>query len=480
MDQSARLRLAVRGITGALIVKRRTGRWMVAVLILGVLALLLTSCGPETPRAEPGLSVPVTGSAALQSPINTPTPTPQPIQPGPTPTKVPLCAPSVVDEQPSEHDAALDTPVFGDPQVILTDTAPIDIAAWMPDGRNLLVVRHIPGQSAQAIETFDIDTGRTVRYAEAVTWTDQVFPLAQGRGVGFLDRSETVQGQTSASVNLKVSRGPGQVQPTVYDVSFRTMAVDPHSASLVRYALAPGGPPALSPQAHQDFRVLTLPVDPYQWKYPTYFPDRVETGYSGDVFQAAVRPDGSMVAFYADPYLFLYDTRTERACEVDLGVAENGQPRFTWDARWSPDGRYLAMLTSARFPGELLPFADLTILDRITGELKHLNPSSRRMVTDFIWAPDTRHLIILGKESSDQGLSLQRLFLIDALTNQANVVLDDFVFGTRGNNAQLAWFSGNKYFAAVPCLGDAGRVETFLMESSAAWRVCLIRVDRSQ
>lgn len=462
--------------------KKHVCTTIIAALSLGVLVLLLASCGPEAQGVEPVVGEPASGDTALQSPIITPTPTPPPVQPGPTPTKVPLCAPlaDAADDQPSVEGDALDAWAFGDPQVILTDTQPIDIAGWMPDGHDLLLVRQLPGQPAQAIETFDIRSGRTVRYAEAVTGAGQVFPLAQGRGVGFMDQAAMVEGQPSSGVDLKVSHGPGQVQPVVRGVPFRAMAVDPASASLVRYAQAPGGPPTLPPQARQDFRVLTVPVDPYQWRYPTYFPDRIETGYSGDVFQAAVRPDGSMVAFYADPYLFLYDTRTERACEVDLGVAENGYPRFTWDARWSPDGRYLAMLTSARFPGELLPFADLTFLDRVTGELKHFNPSPRRMVTDFIWAPNSRQLIILGKESFGQGLLLQRLFLIDALTNQANVILDNFVFGTRGNNAQLAWSSGNEYIAAVPCLGDVVNLEARLTESSAAWRVCLIRVDRSQ
>ncbi len=433
--------------------KRRAGASMVAVLIVGTLAWLLVSCGPEAPGAGPVVGAPATGGAALQSPINTPTPIPQPIRPGPTPTKVPLCAPlaSAADDQPPVEENALDALAFGDPQVILTDTAPIDIAGWMPDGRNLLLVRQLPGQRAQAIESYDISSGRTVRYAEAVTEAGQVFPLTEGRGVGFMDQTRMIEEQPSAGVDLKVSHGPGQAQAVVRGVPFRAMAVDPASASLVRYAQAPGGPPTLPPQARQDFRVLTVPIDPYLWRYPTYFPDRIETGYGGDVFQAAVRPDGSMVAFYADPYLFLYDTRTERACEVDLGVAENGQPRFTWDARWSPDGRYLAMLTSARFPGELLPFADLTILDLLSGRIETFNPSSNCWLTDFSWAPTRRSLALIGDQDFTDQRSRQQIFVVDALTRETNLPRPDQFFWGGAFGQQLRWSPDDRTIS-VKCL----------------------------
>jgi hypothetical protein len=447
--------------------KRPAGASLVAGLILTTLALFLASCGPATPGAAPVVGAPALGGAALQSPIDTPTPTPPPSQPGPTPTRVPLCTPlaGASDDQPPAEESALDALAFGDPQVILTDTAPIDIAGWMPDGRNLLLVRQVPGQQAQAIESFDIRSGRTVRYAEAVTDAGQVFPLAQGQGVGFMDQAGMVEGQASPGVDLKVSHGPGQVQPVVRDVPFRAMAVDPASASLVRYAQAPGGPPVLPPQARQDFRVLTVPIDPYLWKYPTYFPNRVETGYAGDVFQVAVRPDGSMVAFYADPYLFLYDTRTERACEIDLGVAENGQPRFTWDARWSPDGRYLAMLTSARFPGELLPFADLTILDSLTGRTRTVNPSPMRLVDAFAWSSNSRLLILLGR--LDQERLVDQLHLVDVMQGNTTIVLPQHSFALGISNS-VSWTPANSNIA-LPC-HQWPQDSPFITEQ----RVCLI------
>lgn len=447
--------------------KRRARASMVAVLIVGTLAWLLASCGPEAPGVAPTAGVPATGDAALQSPINTPTPTPPPSQPGPTPTRVPLCAPPAdwADDQPPVEENALDALAFGDPQVILTDTAPIDIAGWMPGGNNLLLVRQLPGQRMQAIESYDIHSGRTLRYAAAVTEAGQVFPLTEGRGVGFMDQTRMIEEQPSAGVDLMVSHGPDQVQPVVRGVPFRAMAVDPASASLVRYAQAPGGPPALPPQARQDFRVLTVSIDPYLWRYPKYFPDRIETGYGRDVFQAAVRPDGAMVAFYADPYLFLYDTRTERACEVDLGVAENGQPRFTWDARWSPDGRYLAMLTSARFPGEVLPFADLTILDSLTGRTRTVNPSPMRLVDAFAWSPNSRWLILLGRV--DQERLVDQLHLVNVMQGNTTIVLPQHSFALGISNS-VSWTPANSNIA-LPC-HQWPQDSPFITEQ----RVCLI------
>ena len=322
-----------------------------------------------------------------------------------SPTRLPLCTPPPPPRpealQPDDG-PSLEDYVFGDPQVILTDTAPIDIIGWMPDGRNLLLARTVPDPPRRVIEALDTQTGRTVRYAETDPYaSDVAFPLDRGRGVAFYDLGQQQPGDIVPPNDLMSSHGPGQVQPLVQRVSSRTMAVDPHTASLVRFEHAPGGPPTLPPQAQADLRVVTLPVDPYLWKYPKYFPDRVETGYRGDEFRTAVRPDGSLVAFISDPYLFIYDTTTQTACEVDLGIAENGEYRSAWLAKWSPDGRYLAMRTTAAFPGSLWPFADLTLYDTLTGELRHVSRYARTVLKRFRWAPNSRNLVVYARESDN-------------------------------------------------------------------------------
>ena len=455
------------------------------VLLGGALLLVvvLAGCGPATPTpAQPTVGAPPP-LPALQSPLPSPTPASGP--PYPTiasPIRLPLCTPPPPPPpealQPSEA-PALEDYVFGEPQVILTDTAPIDIIGWMADGRNLLLARTLPDRPRRVIEALDTQTGRIVRYAETNLYaSDVAFPLDRGRGVAFYDLGEQQPGDIVPPNDLMASHGPGQVQPLVQRFSSlstaRTMAVDPHSARLVRFEQAPGGPPALPPQAQADLRVLSLPVDPYLWKYPKYFPDRVETGYTGDEFRTVVRPDGSLVAFISDPYLFIYDTTTQTACELDLGVAENGEYRSAWNVEWSPDGRYLAMLSTARWPGNLLNFTDLTIYDTLTGVLKHANPSPREYVTTFSWAPDSQALTVLGDSYMLDGVPLQSLYLVNALTGDSVPQLGDQLFGTSGNH--ISWTSDGRLVSMGPCLGREDDIQEMAIED-LKWHICLIPVD---
>lgn len=450
------------------------------LILLGgalLLAAALAGCGPATPTpVQPTVSAPAP-IAALQSPIQTPTPTSGPLYPTTaSPTRLPLCTPPPPPRpealQPDDA-PSLEDYVFGEPQVVLTDTAPIDIIGWMPDGRSLLLARTVPDPPRRVIEALDTQTGRTVRYAETDPYaSDVAFPLDRGRGVAFYDLGQQQPGDIVPPNDLMSSPGPGQVQSLVQRVSSRTMSIDPHSASLVRYERAPGGPPALLTQAQQDLRVLTLPVDPYLWKYPKYFPDRVETGYVGDEFRVAVRPDGSLVAFYADPYLFLYDTATKVPCEVDLGSSGFGEYRAPWNAAWSPDGRYLAMRTVMWFPGTWAISTDLTIYDTLTGDLKHINPSPDNGVSSFSWAPDSRALVVFGDETID-GWAVERLFLVNAHTGDYVALLSDQLFGTIWPGS--AWAPSGQLFSA-PCLGTTNEFQHMAVED-LKWQICLISVE---
>ncbi len=249
------------------------------------------------------------------------------------------------------------------------------------------------------------------------------------------------------------------------------MSVDTSSASLVFYTQVPGGPQALPSEAYRDFRIFTVPGNPYDWKYPRYFSDRTETGYLGDEFQTAVRPDGSLIAFYADPFLFLYDPTTETVCEVDLGAYLTGDPYFVWNARWSPNGRYLAMLTSARFPGQLLDFIDLTILDSYTGQLRTINPSPSRMVSSFAWSPTGRWLIVMAQD--DQEDLPNSLYLVDAATGDSHSILPGSHFGTAGSGG-ISW-NPDASMIALSC-NAWDEDHRFLAE----YRICVIEVAPQQ
>ena len=188
-------------------------------------------------------------------------------------------------------------------------------------------------------------------------------------------------------------------------------------------------------------------------------------------FVAVRRPGGSHVALYADPYLFLLDNGQSRVCEVDLGVGpgEDRSPLFPIEAKWSPNGRYLAMITTARYPGQLGSFSRLTVLDVVTG--KFIQPSvPARFVTDIDWAPTSQHVLILGDISQARGRPAYQLFLVDVVSSDSRLMMPQQMWGPLGSlpGWAFAWAPNGKELAIkCPVMLEA---QPTIVED----RVCLI------
>jgi len=114
-------------------------------------------------------------------------------------------------------------------------------------------------------------------------------------------------------------------------------------------------------------------------------------------FTMVWRPDGSQMALYSQFWTFLLDTRTNQACELDLGEYNPEAmdiPPWAIEAQWSPNGRFLAFITtdSLKVP---LRRTELTILDTETGERRTLSPGpdiepGQHYVYDIVWATNSQ------------------------------------------------------------------------------------------
>jgi Tol biopolymer transport system component len=67
--------------------------------------------------------------------------------------------------------------------------------------------------------------------------------------------------------------------------------------------------------------------------------------------------------------------------------------------RWSPDGKYLAFL-SARNEGK----TQIWLLNRSGGEAQHLTDTPQD-VDDFVWSPDSKRLVIILRDPSEEELA---------------------------------------------------------------------------
>lgn len=440
-------------------------QWIFLVLLV---TALLAGCGPEmtpavadtqsAPEAA-GLS-PITGAPAFQSPLPTPT---LPSRPGRPPGAPPFCAFPGGAPPDANAPSRLDAFVFSEPQVVLTSTIGIEIAEWLPNSQRLLIVR------GASIETFDAVTGSRQQYAQlqsAPGWPP--FWLSESEAVAYRDWEFTDKERGKARWDLWVSTGPSaQAQRAVQGLFEFGISVAP-DGSLLRFSRTPQQLLPLPATVRRFFHEMVIPIDLTDLLYPKYgIP--IPEGYRPREFQVTRRPDGSQLALYANPYLYLVNVNTQFICEVDLGRGREGLPRFPLAAQWSPNGRYLAMITTAQFPGDLVRFSEVTVLDTVIGDQRQLPLEGDAQEID--WAPDSRHLLVLSMLDKSQWRPVQKLFVADTWTDKSREVSPEHIFGGgTGFNLQMAWSPDGRKVAVKCPLWPEG-------QAIAEDRICLITVE---
>jgi hypothetical protein len=370
---------------------------------------------------------------------------------------------------PEKGGPSLDKYEFSEPRVAITNTFALDIAGWLPDSRRLLVIRSGPGGAL--IETVDVrSNARTVYGVQQSRGYGRPFWLPQAQAIAYLDYEWLDQARGLTRDILWVGQGaPQQAQRVIEDVPPASVVIDP-GGYLILFSGGVDQPPEVPEPARRFFQVQSLPFAPDEWRYPKY-PGPLSSNLRYQGFVVVRRPGGSHVAFYADPYLFLLDSGRSTVCEVDLGVGpgEDKNPLFPIEAKWSPNGRYLAMITTARFPGQLLSFSGLTVLDTVTGELSQPRLPAR-YVTDIDWAPNSQHVLALGDTGEVKGRPEFRLLLVDPVAGDVSPMLPQRTWGVTGSQWgwQMVWSpNGQELAIKCPIVLDA---EPTIVES----RVCLI------
>lgn len=450
---------------------------LLGLLALGVLAIVLAFTFRGLQRGtEPA-------SRVFQSPIETPTlppypppvtpmppgppatPTPPPYPPPATPTPpgpsaTPTIAPTPVPRctfaappVPAVPGPLLDAHTFSEPQVVLTHTSAIGIAGWLSDGQRLLITRDIPGTNRQAIETFNIRTGELSVYAERNGSNGKPIWLPALNAVAY----STLVDQHH---ELWVSRGdPQRVERAVPDVLGLSLATEPDGKHLLYFSRLTGERPQ---QLNVETRaVQEMPLDLAQLRYPKY-PEPVQSMLGPSVFKIVWRPDGSQVVFYTIPWTFLFDVTTNQVCEIDLGQTRvEHMPIWALEAKWSPNGRHLALITTGTFPGQAsgtgasILYTELTILAMETGSLRALQPApdingGQHYVTDMAWAPDSQIIAIRAAVEEKEGVLYEGLYLVEVLTGQNKHMLPQTMFTGGDAGWSLAW-SPDGHRLAVNC-----------------------------
>lgn len=420
------------------------------LLALAALVVALTS----TSRNVRGESQP--GSSLFQSLTETPTqpPYPPPATPAPSgptatpttaPMQVPLCAfagqPATAEPGPT-----LDTFQFSEPRVVLTHTSAIGIAGWLPDDQRLLITKDIPGTNRQAVETVNTQTGEEFVYAERLSLTAPPVWLSSPGSVVFIDH--TVE---EGDVLRLSDKSGGPIETLRTNLASPYLAADSAGKKVAILLRDQAARPAVMDLLEKSVQLfdVELPLSSIRTFESTY--------------HATWNPKGNQIAFYNDSGLYLFDAASGRACQVALGLAGLGErgPRWAYLAKWSPNGRYLAMITtSGRFP---LEFSDLTILDTVTGDLRTVQPkqylsSGKYYVLDIDWAPDSAIIAARVAATMKEGVVYDGLYLMNTSGIRQERQLPELTFTGASAGLSISWSSNGKYLVLNCPTRDEGRL----------------------
>lgn len=372
---------------------------------------------------------------------------------------------------------------FSEPKVVLTAVEGnyYDIVEWLPDNQQVLMTEDLYDVSKsegrkvlrQSIELHNLimNTPKKV-YAirndvgEPPSWQPELGSVVYS-DMNFLGIDKNTR-QPKFTRQVWMSSGNPKATQMLAD-------------NLPQFSLAtkPGGSAVMYlsgkkiSKLDSSLQVVSSPsFDLTQWDYRTEQRDQNAVSY-----EMTWQPGTSLIFLHSNGgtqlgggYTFMLNADTGQLCEVNLGG-------WAVRAHWSLDGRYLAVVR-ADISSALVNSTDMTILDTTTGKLSTTmvvpqETKGKHYITDFVWAPDNRHLLALESLPSQITASGENahheLYLVDFIFGESIHLFPEyksfFADGAPKNN--FAWSSdGSNLLIRCP---------TNLVD-----RVCLISVQKAK
>ena len=412
----------------------------ILLVIAVIVVLTLTACAPALTAVPTGTFIPSAVVPTSTSTAITVTATATlTVAQEPPPCTFPLAQITTTESAPENY-------TFSEPKVVLTSKDNrYGIAQWLPDNQQVLMTEVLfstrekgnNNPPPESIELYNPETGDTKVVAtrsvthELPSWSPQLnaviysvdnfLGLAQNTGVAKFTRQ------------VWISYGdPATAQKLADNLPQLSFAMKPDGSKTIY--LVDKQIDELDDSLNE---LPSVPFDPTQWDYAQ------KRRVSGPIsFEMEWQLGTSLIFLYSagdgeGGYTFILNADTGKVCELNLGG-------WAIKARWSLDGRYLAIIrTHDQFPINL---SDLAVLDSVTGKVYSINVTSsgegKHYVDDFVWALDGYHLLAIGRlmpntnQSDDQQ---SRLYLVDFISEQNDDVLPTYTFYADENSSNLAW-----------------------------------------
>jgi len=438
---------------------RNTKGLLEALIVIGLILIIPLFFALKTKANAPAVpNIPNTAMPVIPTVANAPAEGNALKPKQPPACTFPLAQTTIAETTPEEY-------TFSEPQVVLSHPDNLyNIVEWLPDNQRVLMVEEIRDGSSviiqQSIELYNPQTGETWVYAVRNQTTELPSWQSELNAVVYPDTNvleiDKVNNRYNFTRQVRVSQGNPDITKLIADnLPQYFVAVKPDGSETIYLS-----DKKISKKDKSLKDGQSVPFDPTQWDYAKGRRNELPVSY-----EMTWQPHTSLLFFYSDGdtgggYTFILDSNTGRVCELNLGG-------WASRAHWSPNGRYLAI---TRFQeGRSTGSSDLAILDALTGNLYTMRVTpqeveGRHYVNDIAWAPDNRHILVIGSifpfQGTGQGDS-RGLYLVDFISGQSDYLLPTYRF----SSSNLVWSpDGSKLLVRCPTMEED--------------RVCFISVQR--
>ncbi|NJN97306.1 MAG: hypothetical protein HC875_26095 [Anaerolineales bacterium] len=135
--------------------------------------------------------------------------------------------------------------------------------------------------------------------------------------------------------------------------------------------------------------------------------------------------------------LQLIDTTNNKSHFIDFG-----QNKWVWLARWSSDGRKLALLVTEGMPP--VDYSHLYILEWPENKFYQIGTDKFNFVTEMAWAPNSSHLLFLPVIDYQDGVETIGLYITDVVNPSETAPIPIPVEGLIGYKGSLSWAPDGK------------------------------------
>ncbi|MBL8092141.1 MAG: hypothetical protein KF758_09310 [Anaerolineales bacterium] len=443
-----------------------------------IVMTMLNACEPNTIPSHQTSEVNVTNPTQTFIPDTSPTTIPHIVILTPEiNTRLPICTfplqqTAIVESPPEKY-------TFDEPKVVFTDELQPEIVDWLPDSQNVIIMPKtlidlgLNGYE-ETIELFNPETQETQIYAirrdgEGMpAWNPELNAIIYPNTKIIVNDTDILKSKFFSQ--LKISYGnPNATQLLADDLLAHSITVKPDGSQIVYYKN--------DKELVNKFFSRTIFDGSLQVEKLISVNFVQNEIYSVNTYETVWRLGTSQMFFYSTV------SPTDQTILFDINY---GQPPCTisfngwvYYARWSPNGRYLAVIKSASSHNSLWADFNLSVLDGLTGNFYNIDSKKvgpiemkdccRHIIGDFSWAPDNRHLIVKGTATftgSSVPKSVDKLYLVDFISGDVVEIFPSHEFYIGWWGTGLAWSpDGLKLLANCP--------------TEEQGRLCLISVERT-